>query len=130
MLTRMLSYARQYKKQMPLAASMLIVTTLIELITPYITKVIVDGVLQNRISLGVLMVIRTVQVRHHHDLWISQLETDADQMLMTMRNLHEHVQLHVADRLLLTDVHGRRAEIRDLQALDGASKKWLEDVFR
>nr|WP_181454547.1 GNAT family N-acetyltransferase [Paenibacillus dendritiformis] len=44
-------------------------------------------------------------------------------MRMTMRNLHEHVQLHAADRLLLTDVNGRCAEIRDLQALNGASKK-------
>ncbi|WGU96278.1 ABC transporter transmembrane domain-containing protein [Paenibacillus dendritiformis] len=48
MLTRMLSYARQYKKHMLLAASILIVTTLIELIPPYITKVIVDDVLQPR----------------------------------------------------------------------------------
>ncbi|PZM66074.1 hypothetical protein [Paenibacillus dendritiformis] len=79
MLTRMLSYARQYKKKMPLAASMLIVTTLIELIPPYITKVIVDGVLQNRISLGVLLVIRIVQVHQHHDLWIWQgCRPDAD----------------------------------------------------
>lgn len=44
----MLSYARQYKKHMLLAASILIVTTLIELIPPYITKVIVDDVLQPR----------------------------------------------------------------------------------
>lgn len=87
------------------------------------------AVLQKRISLGVLMVIRIVQVRQHHDLWIWQLETDAGPMRMTMRNLYEQVQLHGANRLLLTDVNGRRAEIRDLQALDGASKKWIKDVL-
>ncbi|WP_374019056.1 DUF1854 domain-containing protein [Paenibacillus thiaminolyticus] len=72
---------------------------------------------------------RIVQVRQHHDLWIWQPEPDAGLVRMTMRNLHEHVQLHGANRLLLTDVNGRRAEIRDLQALNGASKKWLKDVL-
>lgn len=63
-----------------------------------------------------------MEVRQHHDLWIWQLETDAGLMRMTMHNLHEHVQRHGANRILLTDMNGRRAEIRDLQALDGASK--------
>lgn len=72
---------------------------------------------------------RIVQVRQHHDLWIWKLETDAGLMRMTMRNLHEHVQVHGASRLILTGVNGRRAEIRDLQALDAASKKWLKDVL-
>ncbi|MGG4394756.1 DUF1854 domain-containing protein [Paenibacillus thiaminolyticus] len=58
-----------------------------------------------------------------------KLETDAGLMRMTMRNLHEHVQLHGANRILLTDMNGRCAEIRDLQALDGASKKWLKEVL-
>ncbi|MBP1990636.1 ABC transporter ATP-binding protein [Paenibacillus eucommiae] len=43
---RMLSYAKPYKLQMVGAALMLIVATLIELIPPYLTKVIVDEVLQ------------------------------------------------------------------------------------
>lgn len=47
-------------------------------------------------------------------MWIWQLETDAGLMRMTMHNLHEHVQLHGANRILLTDMSGRRAEIRDL----------------
>ncbi|WP_182914648.1 DUF1854 domain-containing protein [Paenibacillus thiaminolyticus] len=64
-----------------------------------------------------------MQVRQHQDLWIWQLETNAGLMRMTMRYLHEHVQLHGANRLLLIDVNGRRAEICDLQTLDGASKK-------
>ncbi|BFH14257.1 DUF1854 domain-containing protein [Paenibacillus melissococcoides] len=63
---------------------------------------------------------RIVQVRQHHDVWIWQLETDAGPMRMIMPNLHEHVQAHGVSRLILTDVNGRRAEIRDLQALDGA----------
>ncbi|MCG7406150.1 ABC transporter ATP-binding protein/permease [Paenibacillus sp. ACRRX] len=45
-LSRMLGYAKTYKKQMTVAASLLVVTTLIELIPPYITKIMVDDVLQ------------------------------------------------------------------------------------
>ncbi|MCM3749386.1 ABC transporter ATP-binding protein/permease [Paenibacillus pasadenensis] len=44
-LLRMLSYAKPYRKQMIAAAIMLILTTLIELIPPYLTKRLVDDVL-------------------------------------------------------------------------------------
>ncbi len=43
---RMLRYAKPYKLQMACAAILLILTTLIELIPPYLTKVIIDDVLQ------------------------------------------------------------------------------------
>jgi len=43
---RMLGYAKPYKLQMAAAAIMLIITTLVELIPPYLTKVILDDVLQ------------------------------------------------------------------------------------
>ncbi|BBI34043.1 ABC transporter ATP-binding protein [Cohnella abietis] len=45
-LMRMLDFAKPYRKQMLVAAALLVVTTLIELIPPYLTKVIVDDVLQ------------------------------------------------------------------------------------
>lgn len=44
-LFRMLSYAKPYKLQMVAAAIMLIFTTLVELIPPFLTKMIVDDVL-------------------------------------------------------------------------------------
>lgn len=45
-LIRMLSYARPYKLQMISAILLLILTTIIELIPPYLTKVLIDDVLQ------------------------------------------------------------------------------------
>lgn len=44
-LFRMLGYAKPYKLQMVAAAIMLIITTLVELIPPFLTKMIVDDVL-------------------------------------------------------------------------------------
>ncbi|MFD2612274.1 ABC transporter transmembrane domain-containing protein [Paenibacillus gansuensis] len=43
---RMLSYAKPYKKQMCLAGLLLILTAILELIPPYLTKVIIDDILQ------------------------------------------------------------------------------------
>lgn len=43
---RMLSYAMPYKLQMAAAGFLLILTTLVELIPPYLTKVMIDDVLQ------------------------------------------------------------------------------------
>jgi len=45
-LLRMLEFAKPYRIQMLIAAALLVVTTLIELIPPYLTKVIVDDVLR------------------------------------------------------------------------------------
>jgi len=45
---RMLRYAKPYKLQMITAGCLLVLTTLIELIPPYLTKVIIDDVLQPR----------------------------------------------------------------------------------
>jgi len=45
-LKRILQFAKPYRKQMLLATLILMLTTLIELIPPYLTKIIVDDVLQ------------------------------------------------------------------------------------
>lgn len=47
-LFRMLSYAKPYKIQMIAAAIMLIFTTLVELVPPFLTKMIVDNVLTEK----------------------------------------------------------------------------------
>lgn len=49
--SRLLSYAKPYKMHMIVAAVMLMVATIMELIPPYLTKVIVDDVLQPK-SIG------------------------------------------------------------------------------
>jgi len=43
---RMLRYAKPYKLQLALAACMLVGTTLVELVPPYLTKIMIDDVLQ------------------------------------------------------------------------------------
>jgi ATP-binding cassette subfamily B protein len=45
---RLLRYARPYRNQMILAAILMILATLLELVPPYLTKIIVDDVLQPR----------------------------------------------------------------------------------
>jgi ATP-binding cassette subfamily B protein len=55
---RMLRYAKPYKLQLALAACMLVGTTLVELVPPYLTKVIIDDVLQaNNPGTSLLLVI-------------------------------------------------------------------------
>ncbi|MFC5529031.1 ABC transporter transmembrane domain-containing protein [Cohnella yongneupensis] len=55
---RMLRYAKPYKKQMIAAAVLLILTTLVELIPPYLTKVLIDDVLQPKgIGTSLLLVV-------------------------------------------------------------------------
>jgi ATP-binding cassette subfamily B protein len=54
---RMLGYAKPFKLQMVAAAIMLIITTLVELIPPYLTKVMLDDVLQPKNTGSTLLLI-------------------------------------------------------------------------
>ncbi|WP_207671237.1 ABC transporter ATP-binding protein [Paenibacillus cymbidii] len=47
-IVRMLRYTKPYKLQMTAAAVLLLITTLVELVPPYLTKVLLDDVLQPR----------------------------------------------------------------------------------
>ncbi|SFF08172.1 ATP-binding cassette, subfamily B [Paenibacillus catalpae] len=79
---RMLRYAKPYKGQLAVAACMLILTTLVELVPPYLTKVIIDDVLQARnlgstllfliLGLGVttLMLSAMQTVRGYIGVWV------------------------------------------------------------
>lgn len=54
-MARMLRYAMPYKARMIVAAMLLILTTVIELVPPYLTKVMIDDVLQPRTAGSTLL---------------------------------------------------------------------------
>ncbi|MEK3887505.1 ABC transporter ATP-binding protein [Bacillus sp. FSL K6-3431] len=60
-ITRILQYATPYKGQMVLAALLMIIVTLIGLAPPFITKVIVDDVLQAR-NMGSILLLLVVAI--------------------------------------------------------------------
>ncbi|WP_108992135.1 ABC transporter ATP-binding protein [Paenibacillus agaridevorans] len=79
---RVLHYAKPYKTQMATAAFLLILTTLIELVPPYLTKLIIDDVLQPKgtgsallvfvLALGVTTVLMSVMqtIRGFIGIWV------------------------------------------------------------
>lgn len=79
---RMLSYALPYKLQMAAAGFLLVITTLVELIPPYLTKVMIDDVLQPKdtgskllmvvLGLGVTALLMTIMqtVRGLIGVWV------------------------------------------------------------
>lgn len=81
-IARMLKYAKPYKLQMIAAGFLLILTTLVELIPPYLTKVMIDDVLQPKnmgstllmvvIGLGVTALVMSVMqtVRGLIGVWV------------------------------------------------------------
>lgn len=54
---RMLGYAKPYKLQMITAAALLVLTTLVELVPPYLTKVMIDDVLQPKNTSSALLLV-------------------------------------------------------------------------
>ncbi|BBI34042.1 DUF1854 domain-containing protein [Cohnella abietis] len=83
--------------------------------------------LKRRYFLPQVIVIQSI--REKGDLWEWELETDAGAIRITMRNLHDHVQFHNNQRILLTDLNGQRCEIIDRTKLNAQSRKWLDDVL-
>ncbi|SFF08194.1 protein of unknown function [Paenibacillus catalpae] len=72
---------------------------------------------------------RVASVKFKSDLWIWELETHLGETRLTMRNLHEHLQFPGGNRIVLTDMHGKRCEITDWHILDAHSRRQLEDVL-
>ncbi|WP_435164403.1 DUF1854 domain-containing protein [Paenibacillus glycanilyticus] len=68
-------------------------------------------------------------VKFKSDLWIWEIETHLGETRLTMRNLHEHLQFPGGNRIVLTDMNGKRCEIADWQILDAHSRRQLEDVL-
>lgn len=73
-------------------------------------------------------VTRVNKVKPKNDLWIWDLETNKGPARLLMRNLHEHMQFPSENRIVLTDMSGRRCEISDWKALDSHSRKQLSDI--
>lgn len=75
------------------------------------------------------LVTRIDSVKQKADLWIWELQTNLGPTRIVMRNLHEHMQYPSANRIILTDINGKRCEVRDWPALDGHSRNQLKDVL-
>ncbi|WP_419885549.1 DUF1854 domain-containing protein [Paenibacillus sp. B-A-8] len=87
----------------------------------------VDKELQLRYFLPV--VTRIDSIKQKADMWIWELQTNLGQTRIVMRNLHEHMQYPSLHRIILTDVNGKRCEIRDYSTLDAQSRNKLKDVL-
>ncbi|MNO49397.1 hypothetical protein D3C76_397490 [compost metagenome] len=87
----------------------------------------VDKELQLRYFLPV--VTRIDSIKQKADMWIWELQTNLGQTRIVMRNLHEHMQYPSLNRIILTDVNGKRCEIRDYSSLDTNSRNKLKDVL-
>lgn len=74
-------------------------------------------------------VTRVDNVKQKSDLWIWELQTNLGQTRIAMRNLHEFMQFPGGNRIILTDINGKRCEIPDWQTLDNHSRMQLSDVI-
>jgi hypothetical protein len=68
-------------------------------------------------------------IKQKSDLWIWELQTNLGPTRIVMRNLNEHMQYPSLNRIILTDINGKRCEVRDWQALDSHSRNQLKDVL-
>lgn len=68
-------------------------------------------------------------VKSKSDLWLWELQTHLGPTRLVMRNLHDHIQYSEGNRILLTDINGKRCEITDWKALDIRSRKQLEEIL-
>lgn len=68
-------------------------------------------------------------VKQRTDLWIWELQTNLGPTRITMRNLHDYMQYPGENRIILTDVNGKRCEIPNWKALNAHSIKQLKDVI-
>jgi len=75
------------------------------------------------------IVTKIERVRQNPGSWTFDVITDRGPLRLSVRNLHEHLEGLGSDRLILTDVDGRTAEISSIQALDFHSKRELAKVL-
>lgn len=75
------------------------------------------------------LVTRVDSIKQKADLWIWELQTNLGPTRIVMRNLHEHMQYPSDNRIILTDINGKRCEIRDWKALDSHSRNQLKDAL-
>jgi hypothetical protein len=74
-------------------------------------------------------VTQILSIKAEPGLWSFQMKTDRGDLQLLMRNIHEHIQLIEVNRLIITDMEGKRCEIKDINSLDAASRKQLSKVI-
>jgi len=63
------------------------------------------------------------------DLWTMKIETDRGAMTMGIEHPHDHIVYTKKGGLLITDLEGRRCEIREVAALDKKSMRELNKMI-
>lgn len=84
---------------------------------------LVEEELERRYLIPVVQRILGVKERFGTVDW--QVETDRGRCTYTMRNIRENVDQLSTVRYLFTDIEGNRYDIRDVNALDAASRAYL-----
>lgn len=68
-------------------------------------------------------------IKEEPGLWIFELDTDRGPLKLMMRNIHEHLDLLPSNRIIITDMDGKRCEITNIKELDLHSRKELSKVI-
>lgn len=74
-------------------------------------------------------VIKIHSIKQKSDRWFWELETHLGSIRIIMRNLHEHIHFPGGNRIILSDLDGRRCDIQDWQQLDATSQRLLKDIL-
>ncbi|GIP43502.1 hypothetical protein J45TS6_19610 [Paenibacillus sp. J45TS6] len=68
-------------------------------------------------------------VKNKSGLWLWELQTNLGPTRMVMRNLHEHLLYPGEGWIIITDMNGKRCEIKDWRMLDSHSQKQLQEII-
>ncbi|WP_339147735.1 MULTISPECIES: DUF1854 domain-containing protein [unclassified Sutcliffiella] len=68
-------------------------------------------------------------IKEEPGLWVFELDTDRGPLKLMMRNIHEHLDLLPPNRIIITDMDGKRCEITSYKELDMHSRKELSKVI-
>ncbi len=79
--------------------------------------------LRRRYFLPIVQAINSVAERFGSSVW--DLQTDRGQCIISTRQMNEAVSEVEPGRYIITDVDSNRYEIKDLSALDDASRSWF-----
>ncbi|WBL14652.1 DUF1854 domain-containing protein [Sutcliffiella sp. NC1] len=82
-----------------------------------------------RLRYVVPVVTRIASIKEVPGLWTIELETDRGNVSLLMRNVHEHIQQTPSGSIVITDMEGRRCELRDINLLDKHSLRELNKVI-
>ncbi|CAG9620781.1 DUF1854 domain-containing protein [Sutcliffiella rhizosphaerae] len=74
-------------------------------------------------------VTKVLSIKEEPGLWTFKLETDRGNLKLMMRNIHEHLSVLPSNRIIITDMDGKRCEIRSMKSLDLNSRKELAKVI-